>query len=59
MYASQKDQVFSSLRRSEAYLRYAQSHHRASALTVSINIMQNTIITGYEIEARKTVNTKI
>ena len=45
MYASQKDQVFSSFCRSETHFRHAKGHQQAGALTVSINIIQNTIIT--------------
>ena len=59
MYASQKVQVISSLRRPETHFRPAQGHQQASALTGSINIIQNTIITVYEVESQKTVNTKI
>ena len=56
MYASEKVQVFSSLLRPEAQFRHAQGHKRASALTGSINIFQNTIITVYEVESRKADN---
>ena len=59
MYASQKVQVFSSLRRSETHFRHAQGHQRASALTGFINIIRNTIIRVYEVESQKTVNTKL
>ena len=59
MYASQKVQVFSSLRRPETHFRLAQGHHRAVELTGSINIIQNTIITVYEVESQKTVNKKL
>ena len=58
MYASQKVQVFSSHRRPETHFRHAHDHQRAGALTGSINIIQNTIITGNEVETQKTVNTK-
>ena len=58
MYASQKVQVFSSLRRPETHFRHAQGQQHTSALTGSINIIQNTIITVYEVESQKTVNTK-
>ena len=59
MYASQKVQVFSSLSGPETQFRHAQCHQRAAALTGSINIIQNTIITVYEVESQKTVNTKL
>ena len=59
MYASQKVQVFSSLRRPETHFRQAQGHPRAGVLTVSINIIRNTNITVYEVESQKTVNTKL
>ena len=54
-----KFKVFSSLRRPEVHFRRAQGHQRAGALTSSINIFQSTIITVYEIEHQKTVNTKL
>ena len=53
MYASQKNQVSSSLRRPETHFRHAQGHQRAVALTSCINIFQNTNITVYEAEARR------
>ena len=59
MYASQKVQGFPSLRRPETHFRHAQGHQRAGALTGSINIFQSTIITVYEVELQKTVNTKL
>ena len=59
MYASQNVQGFSSLRRPETHFRHAQGHQRASVSTGSINIIQNTIITVYEVEHQKTVNTKL
>ena len=59
MYASQKVQVFSSLRRPETHFRHAQGQQHTSALTGSINIIQNTIITVYEVESQKTVNTNL
>ena len=58
MYAPQKVQGFSSLRRPETHFRHAQGHQQASALTGSSNIFQSTIITVYETIHRKTVNTK-
>ena len=59
MYASQKFQGFCSLRRPETHSRHAQGHQRAGALTGSINIFQSTVITVYEVEHQKTVNTKL
>ena len=59
MNASQKVQGFSSLRRPETHFRHAQGHQRASALTGSTNISESTIITLYEVEDQKTVNTKL
>ena len=50
---------FSSLRRPETHFRHAQGHQQTSASTGSINIIQNTIITVYEVEHQKTVNTKL
>ena len=57
MYASQK--LISSLRRPETQFRHAQGHQPVGALTGSINIIQNTIITVYEVESQKTANTKL
>ena len=54
-----KFKVFSSLRRPETHFRHAQGHQRASALSGSINISESTIITVYEVEHQKTVNTKL
>ena len=51
--------VFSSLRRPETHFRHAQGHQRAGALAGSTNIFQSTIITVYEVEHQKTVNTKL
>ena len=59
MYASQKFQCFSSFRRPETHFRHAQGHQRAGVSTGSINISQNTVITVYEVEYQKTVNTKL
>ena len=58
MYASQKVQVFSCLRKPETHFRQAQGHQRAGAYSGSINLIQNTISTLYEVESQKTVNTK-
>ena len=54
-----KLKFLSSLRRPETHVRHAQGHQRANASTGSINIIQNTIITVYEVEHQKTVNTKL
>ena len=59
MYTSRKIQVLSSLLRPETHFRHAQGHQRTGALTGSINIIQNRIITEYEVESQKTVNTKL
>ena len=53
-----KVKVFSSLFGPKTHFRHAQGHQRANALTGSINIFQSTIITVYEVEHQKTVNTK-
>ena len=58
MYASQKVQIFSSLCQPETHFRHAQDLQWASAILGSIKIIQNTIITVYEVESQKTVNTK-
>ena len=50
MYATQKVQFFSILRKPKTHFRCLQRHHWASALTGSINVIQNTIITVYEVE---------
>ena len=55
MYATQKVQVFSILRSSEANFRHVQGHQRASALAGSIKIILNTIITVQEVESQKTL----
>ena len=54
-----KCKVFSSLRRPETHLGRVQGHQRAGAFTRSIYIFQSTIITVYEVEHEKTVNTKL
>ena len=54
-----KFDVFSSLHRPETHFRHAHGHQRAGASTGSINIFQSTIITVYEVEHQKTVNTKL
>ena len=59
MYASQKVRVFSSLRRSETHFRKAKGYQRASAITDSINIIQNTPITVYEVKHQEAVKTKL
>ena len=55
----EKFKVFSSLRRPKTHFRHPRGHQRAGALTGSINIFQSTIITVYEVEHQKTVNTKL
>ena len=59
MNASRKTKVFSRLRRPETYVRHAQGHQRAGALTGSIKIFQSTNITVYKVEYQKTINTKL
>ena len=59
MYASQKVQGLSSLRKPETPFSHAQGHQRAGASRDSIKIFQSTIITAYEVEHQKTVNTKL
>ena len=54
-----KLKFLSSFRRLETHVRHAQGHQRAGSSTGSINIIQNTIITVYEVEHQKTVNTKL
>ena len=54
-----KFKVFSSLRRPETQFRHAQGHQRAGVLTGSIKNFQSTVITVYELEHQKTVNTKL
>ena len=51
--------VFFRFRRPETHFRHAQRHRRAGALEGPINIIQYTIITVYEVEHQKTVNTKL
>ena len=43
----------------ETHFRHAQGHQRAGALRGSITIFQSTIITVYEVEHQKTVNTEL
>ena len=50
---------FSNLRRPDTHFRHAHGHQQAGALTGSINIFESTIITVYEVEQQKTVNTKL
>ena len=54
-----KFKTFVSLRRPETHFRHAQGHLWANELTGSINIIHNTIITVYEVEHQKTVNTEL
>ena len=56
LYASQKAQVFSSLRMPKAHVKHQQGHRRAAELTSSIIIMQNTNITVNGVEHQKTDN---
>ena len=51
--------VFPSLRRPGTPFRHGQGHHRTGAVTGSISIFQSTIITVYQVEHPRTVNTKI
>ena len=51
-------EIFSSRLRLETQFRHDQGHQRASASTSSFNIFQSTLNTVYEVESRKTVNTK-
>ena len=59
MYASQKVQVFSSIRRPETHFSQTQGHQRAGTLGGSSDIIQNTNNTVYGVESEKTVNTKL
>ena len=59
MYASQRIQVFPFNCRPETHFRYTQGHQGAGALTGTINIVQNTIFTVYEVESQKTVYRKL
>ena len=51
-----KVQVLSRLRKPDKHFRHARGHQRAGALTGSFNIIQNTVITVYEVESQKTDN---
>ena len=59
IYASQKIEIFSNLPRPELRFRHAQGHQRAGSLTGSMNIIQNIIITVFEVESQSRVNTKL
>ena len=48
----------SSHRRPETLFRQVQGHQQAVALTGPFNISQSTFFTVYEVEHRKTINTK-
>ena len=50
---------FSRPRSPQTYVRHAQSHQRAGASTGSITIIQNTVISVYDVEHQRTVNTKL
>ena len=52
----EKVQVVSSSRKPDKQFRHARGHQRAGALTGSINIIQNTVITVYGVESQKTDN---
>ena len=58
MYPIQKFQAFPTSLRPETHFRHTQGHQRASALTDSIIIIQNTNIAVYEVESQESVNTK-
>ena len=58
MYASQKFEAFPTIRRRQTHFRHAQGCQPVGALTGSINIVQNTIFTAYEVESQKTVYKK-
>ena len=49
LYASQKVQVFPSLGRPKSLFGHARGYQRASVLTGSISIIQNTIFTIYKV----------
>ena len=51
-----KVQVPSRLRKPDKHFRQGGRPPRAGALTGSINIIQNTVITVYEVESQKTDN---
>ena len=51
-----KVQVFSRLRKPDKHFRHTRGHQRAGALKGSIKIIQNTVITVYEVESQKTDN---
>ena len=53
-----KFKFISRLRRPETHVRHPQGHQRASASTGSAKIIQNAIITVYDVKSQKTVNTK-
>ena len=53
----EKLKVFSSVRRRETNFKHAQGYQWAGAFTGSFNFFQSTIITVYEVEHQKTVNT--
>ena len=51
-----KFKIFFGLRRSETHFRHPKGHQRPDALTSSINIIQITTITVYEVQSQKTDN---
>ena len=54
-----KSSNFSFLPRPETHFGHAQGHQRAGALTDSIEVIQNKILTEQEVGPQKTVNTKL
>ena len=58
MYASQKVQISSILRRPKTDFRHVQGGQRGSAITGPINNIQNTNNTAHEVEHQKTVTKK-
>ena len=54
-----KNSTISKLNKPKTLFRHAQGCQRADALTGSINIIQNSIITVYEMKHQKSVNAKL
>ena len=52
MYVCRKVQIFSTPRRPEKISRHTQCRQQAIALTGSNNIIQNAIVTAYEVESQ-------
>ena len=59
MIAFQKNEALPTIRRPQTHFKHAQGHQRPSVLTGSINIVQNTNFTVYEVESQKAVYTKL